>query len=99
LVVNGRKIETFPYAWTVGSDVNVAAVFEELTMIKDSYIINTEQKYKFNNQDKRFQIYTTQTYASDFNIAYSQNGQAIDGVPVKAGTILRISDVEIARIS
>lgn len=88
LVVNGRKIETFPYAWTVGSDVNAAAVFEELTTIKDSYIINTEQKYKFNNQDKRFQIYTTQTYASDFNIAYSnsQNGQAIDGVPVKAGT-------------
>lgn len=66
--------------------MNVAAVFEVLTMIKDSYIINTEQKYKFNNQDKRFQIYTTQTYASDFNIAYSQNGQAIDGVPVKAGT-------------
>lgn len=86
LVVNGRKIETFPYAWTVSSDVNVAAVFEELTMIKDSYIINTKQRYKFNNQDKRFQIYTTQTYASDFNIAYSKNGQAIDGVPVKAGT-------------
>ncbi len=89
LVINGRKIESFPCTWTVGSDVNIAATFEELTTIKDAYIINAVQSYKFNNQDKQFLIYTTQTYAGDFNIAYSKKTEAkepVDGIPVKAGT-------------
>ena len=90
LVVNGRKIEAFPAILTVGSDLNISASFDELTTIKDSYIINAVQSYTFNNQDKEFIIWTTQTYATDFNVAYKKvvtNGmEEVNGIPVKAGT-------------
>lgn len=87
LVVNGRKIESFPYTWKVESDVNISALFEELTTIKDAYLINAVQTYRYNNQDKRYFLSLTQTRATDFNIAYSKEGDAnFSGIPVKAGT-------------
>ena len=100
LVANGRKIETFPAILTVGSDLNITASFDKLTTIEDRYIINAVQSYTFNNQDKEFIIWTTQTYATDFNVAYKKvvtNGmEEVNGIPVKAGiynmTITRPAD-------
>ncbi|WP_165156255.1 hypothetical protein [Parabacteroides sp. ZJ-118] len=87
LVINGRKIETFPHTLTVNSDVRIAATFEELTTIEDEYLINEAQSYNYNGQDKRFFIYTTQTYARKFNITYiNEDGERFEDCVIKADT-------------
>lgn len=88
LVVNGRRIDSYPATFTVNSDIHIAVAFEELTTIKDEYLINAEQTYRFNNQNKQYFIWKTQTHASNFDIQYKKEGTSdyTSTIPVKAGT-------------
>lgn len=89
LVANGQRIEQFPATLTVGGDLAITATFEELTPIKDEYIINAKQTYTYNGQYKSFIIRTSQTHATDFNVVYAKEGtpgETVNGVPINAGT-------------
>lgn len=88
LIANGRRIEQFPATLTVGGALSIVATFEELTAIKDEYIINAKQTYTYNGQYKSFIIRTSQTHATDFNVLYKKEGtnDAVNGIPINAGT-------------
>ena len=99
LVANGQRIEQFPATLTVGGNLSITATFEELTTIKDEYLINAKQIYTYNGQFKSFIIRTTQTHAADFNVVYEKDGtpcETVNGVPINAGiynlTITRPAD-------
>lgn len=86
LIANGQRIEQFPATLTVSGDLAITATFEELTPIKNEYIINAKQTYTYNGQYKAFIIRTSQTHATDFNVAYEKDGSVVNGVPIGAGT-------------
>lgn len=87
LIANGQRIEQFPATLTVRGNLAITATFEELTTIKDEYIINAQQTYTYNGQYKAFIIRTSQTHAADFNVAYKEEGgSVVSGVPINAGT-------------
>lgn len=87
LIANGQRIEQFPATLTVSGNLAITATFEELTPIKDEYIINAKQTYTYNGQYKAFIIRTSQTHATDFNVAYEkEGGSVVSGVPINAGT-------------
>lgn len=86
LIANGQRIEQFPATLTVSGALAITATFEELTPIKDEYIINAKQTYTYNGQYKSFIIRTSQTHATDFNVAYEKDGSVVNGVPIGAGT-------------
>lgn len=86
LIANGQRIEQFPATLTVSGTLAITATFEELTPIKDEYIINAKQTYTYNGQYKSFIIRTSQTHATDFNVAYEKDGSVVSGVPIGAGT-------------
>lgn len=88
LIANGHRIEQFPATLTVGGALSIVATFEELTAIKDEYLINAKQTYTYNGQYKSFIIRTSQTHASDFNVLYKKEGtnDAVNGIPINAGT-------------
>lgn len=86
LIANGQRIEQFPATLTVCGDLAITATFEELTPIKNEYIINAKQTYTYNGQYKAFIIRTSQTHAADFNVAYEKEGSVVNGVPIGAGT-------------
>lgn len=90
LIANGQRIEQFqfPATLTVGGALSIVATFEELTTIKDEYLINAKQTYTYNGQYKSFIIRTSQTHASDFNVLYKKEGtnDAVNGIPINAGT-------------
>lgn len=86
LIANGQRIEQFPATLTVSGALAITATFEELTPIKDEYIINAKQTYTYNGQYKAFIIRTSQTHATDFNVAYEKEGSVVNGVPIGAGT-------------
>lgn len=88
LIANGHRIEQFPATLTVGGALSIVATFEELTAIKDEYIINAKQTYTYNGQYKSFIIRTSQTHATDFNVLYKKEGtnDAVNGIPINAGT-------------
>lgn len=88
LIANGHRIEQFPATLTVGGALSIVATFEELTAIKDEYLINAKQTYTYNGQYKSFIIRTSQTHATDFNVLYKKEGtnDAVNGIPINAGT-------------
>lgn len=88
LIANGQRIEQYPATLTVGGALSIVATFEELTAIKDEYIINAKQTYTYNGQYKSFIIRTSQTHATDFNVLYKKEGtnEAVNGIPINAGT-------------
>lgn len=88
LIANGQRIEQFPATLTVGGALSIVATFEELTAIKDEYLINAKQTYTYNGQYKSFIIRTSQTHATDFNVLYKKEGtnDAVNGIPINAGT-------------